>query len=280
MARNRMLKKDFFGDPKVGSLPLGCRLLFQSLWIFADDTGHGIAAPQLLKAQAFPYDDIAPGQISDWLGLLSKAGMVRCYEVSGQEYFQVLNFAKHQVISRPSHFAYPKPNQEPLPKSSGGTQGALSEHSMRPPAVLNEEAWLKGKIKRKDKEESGSANAPQHFANRKISDTRFEALKKSYIEGFAKKSPNLKPPFDGSDAKSLQGLLTRQPEAMEEVLISWLKNAFDSHDVPPLRPMFRLREFCSHAEKFANGPLRRGGAPVRSALSDNSEASRLEEMAQ
>lgn len=128
-------------------------------------------------------------------------------------------------------------------------------------------------------EEKGAA-APRHFANPKMPDPRFDGLKKIYIAEFEKKSPNLKAPFDASDGKMLKKLLERQSDVTCEDLVVWLKNAFASDDTPPLRPQFRLREFCAHAEKYARGPLKRGGAPVRSALSDNSEASRLGELAQ
>jgi len=142
-----MLKKDFFGDPKVGSLPFGCRLLFQSLWVYADDTGHGVAAPKLLKAQAFPYDEITADQISEWMNLLSTVDMVQCYEVKGQQYFEVVNFAKHQVVSRPSSFEHPKPIQGTFNERSGSPQGALRDGSMSAPLLLKEDSSLKIKGK-------------------------------------------------------------------------------------------------------------------------------------
>lgn len=123
-------------------------------------------------------------------------------------------------------------------------------------------------------------DAPRHFGIPKMPDPRFDGLKQIYTAEFEKKSPALKAPFDASDGKMLKNLLERQSGATCENLVLWLKNAFASDDVPPLRPMFRLREFCAHAEKFANGPLKRGGAPVRSARADSAESSLLGELAQ
>lgn len=129
MARNRLLKKETFSDPKVGSLPLGARLLFMALWINADDTGHGVADTRLLKAQAFPYDaDITSEIVEDWLGKMVDLRIVSLYQVAGQSYFEVTNFLKHQVISRPSKFEYPKPPAA-LIEHSVSTPGALTEHS-------------------------------------------------------------------------------------------------------------------------------------------------------
>jgi hypothetical protein len=131
------------------------------------------------------------------------------------------------------------------------------------------------------REEEGSeeecAGAQSHFENPKIADPRFAVVRGVYLEEFGKRSPNLKAPFDASDGKTLKSLLNRQPAASAEELSAWLRNAFASDDVPPLRPAFRLREFCAHAEKYANGPLKRGGAAVvRSAAADSGESSRLD----
>lgn len=129
MARNRLLKKEFFSDPKVGSLPPAARLLFEALWVYSDDTGHGVADSRLLKAQAFPYDsDVTPEMIDEWLRQMVGAGMVILYDVARQHYFEVTNFLKHQVISRPSKFEYPKPPAA-LSELSASTPGALNEHS-------------------------------------------------------------------------------------------------------------------------------------------------------
>jgi hypothetical protein len=131
--------------------------------------------------------------------------------------------------------------------------------------------------RQEDVSEEGCASAQGHFENPKISDPRFAVVRGVYLEEFGKRSPNLKAPFDASDGKTLKSLLNRQPAATAEELSGWLKNAFASDDVPPLRPAFRLREFCAHAEKYANGPLRRGGAAVlRSAAADSTESSRLD----
>ncbi len=278
MARNRMLKKDFFGDPKVGSLPLGCRLLFQSLWVFADDSGHGISDVRLLKAQCFPYDpDITPEHVSAWFELLCQAGMVREYEIAGQQYFEVVNFSKHQIINRPSQFCYPKPTHRAVNEYSLSTPTVLTEDRVSTPAPLTDERESKrGKGKNKGKGKKDGAGAPGHFENRKTPDARFDPLKAAYVDAFERKSPNLKAPFEASDGKMLNDLLSRQPQATCDQLAGWLNNAFASDDVPPLRPRFRLREFCAHAEKYANGPLKRGGAAIRSAAVDGVQASRLE----
>jgi hypothetical protein len=263
MPRNRMLKKDFFGDPKVGNLPLGCRLLFQSLWIFADDTGHGIADARLLKAQCFPYDpEITPDQVQSWLDLLSQTDMVRQYQIAGQKYFEVVNFAKHQIINRPSGFAYPKPNHRAITEDSLSAPVPLTDEVVSTPVPLTDERERK-RVKGKNKGNKECAGARGHFANRKMDDPRFIAVRDLYITEFEKKAPGLKAPFDARDAKLLSYLLKRQPKVNFEDLASWLRNAFASEATYPLQANFRLREFCSHAEKYSDGPLKRAGAAAR-----------------
>jgi hypothetical protein len=44
----------------------------------------------------------------------------------------------------------------------------------------------------------------------------------------------------------------------------------------PLQKNFRMREFCSHAEKYQNGPLKRRGLPSRDAAIDERQAAQIE----
>jgi hypothetical protein len=287
MARNRLIKKEFFRDPKIGALPFGCRLLFQALWIAADDTGHAVADRRLIKGEAFPYDDeVTQETVADWLGLLADAGMIVLYEVAGQKYLHIVNFLRHQTINKPSKFEYPKPVPVGMPEHSVSTTVAVTEDSRSGVVVLNEDSvsatvLLTDERERRKRKENGkdkkrSAGVRGHFENRKMSDARFDPLKRLFVEEFERKSPNLKAPFNGGDAKMLQDLLKRQPQATVDELSGWLQNAFASDDVPPLRPAFRLREFCAHAEKFAKGPLRRGGATLRSAAVDEKQAAQID----
>jgi hypothetical protein len=135
MARNRLIKKEFFRDEKVGSLPLGARLLFISLWIQADDSGNAVADPRLMKAEAFPYDaEISAQNVEEWIAHLEKFGMVKRYEASGQRYLNVCNFKKHQVINRPSKLKHPKMStpralSESSSSATGNAHGALTHQS-------------------------------------------------------------------------------------------------------------------------------------------------------
>jgi hypothetical protein len=142
MPRNRMIKREFFRDAKVGALPLGARLLFISSWIQADDIGNCVGEPCLMKAEAFPFDEtVLTAEVEEWIGKLESLGMVLKYEVAGQRYLNIRNFLRHQVIDRPSKFRYPVPN----------TQRRLDESSLLPQRASSEDSVLKVKVKVNEK---------------------------------------------------------------------------------------------------------------------------------
>lgn len=149
-----MLKREFFRDEKIASLSLGARLLFQSLWCEADDTGNGRADARLLKSEAFPYDEFTANQVEEWLQEIVTLKMVRLYEVGGARYYGVVNFLRHQTIDRPSKFRHPAPPP-------------LAEHSPKARRTLDEYSAMKEKGKEKEKgkgnEEKGYAAKPAAF---------------------------------------------------------------------------------------------------------------------
>lgn len=97
-------------------------------------------------------------------------------------------------------------------------------------------------------------------------DPRHTAIIEVYVVEFERRHPSLRAPVDGSDGKALRELLRQQSTASTEEITTWLLNAFNSDDVPPLRPCFRLREFASHALKYTRGPLHRSGSRASGAL--------------
>ncbi|MGH9712642.1 MAG: hypothetical protein ACRD5M_05010 [Candidatus Acidiferrales bacterium] len=134
---------------------------------------------------------------------------------------------------------------------------------------------------------SGSSKAlpsANQFANRKISngdpDPRFASFKDYYFSEFQNRFRDVKPAFDASDGSAIKRLLKQQRDAATETLISWLRNAFESDDVPPLRPGFRMREFCAHATKYTTGPILRTGSCRTTSDWDNSQQGKFEKIVQ
>lgn len=102
MARNRTIKPTFWSDVKIGELKRDARLLYIGLWNFADDCGVVSADSRFLKASIFPFDDIRPRDIDDWLKSLETSGMIIPIVYDGKAFYAIPNFGKHQVICRPN----------------------------------------------------------------------------------------------------------------------------------------------------------------------------------
>jgi hypothetical protein len=275
MPRNRLIKHEFWRDEKIGNLSHSARLLFVSLWTYADDAGNGRADARLLRSQAFPYDaDVTAENVEAWLQEIAGLGMIVLYEVGGARFYSVKNFLRHQVINRPSKFRLPEP-----PKMDASAPEQLNEDSRSSTGRHTDESKRKRERKRVEKQ-SASALSPQPgFENLKIEDPRFRPIVEAYFEEFRKRFGDVKPDFDQSDAKVLNSLLKRRQETAA-TLKTWLIDAFESDDVPPLRPRFRLREFCAHAVKFANGPIRKSGSRARTRNLEDVDPGKFDEVVQ
>ena len=92
MARARTLKPGFFIDGDLGELKMEARYLFEGLWCLADKAGRLKDKPRDIKVQVLPWDDF---DVDKLLDDLSPKFIIR-YEVKGQRYIQINNFAKHQ----------------------------------------------------------------------------------------------------------------------------------------------------------------------------------------
>ena len=103
MARTRTIKPEFWTDEKIGSLPLGARLLFIGLWTQADDYGVVKGNAVLLKSLIFPYDEeLKASQVQEWLQSLVAVKALIPIKYNDEQYYYIRTFKKHQVINRPS----------------------------------------------------------------------------------------------------------------------------------------------------------------------------------
>ena len=157
MARNRMIKVEFWSDQKIGHLTPLARLLFIGMWNFADDSGVCRANPIYLKSQVFPYDNISKPDMDKALKELTCGGLIKCAEYSGEDFLLISNFKKHQQINRPSKFRYISDNEDNLLElfNSVSTHTLLSEHSL---------TKVKEKVKEKVKVNDSRKPAPAHSA--------------------------------------------------------------------------------------------------------------------
>lgn len=154
MARNRMIKADFWADEKIGNISTLARLLFIGTWNFADDGGICRANEVYLRNNIFPYDDMSTDAITKAIQELCSSGVVVLLEYSGERYLKIKNFSKHQTINKPSKFRY-------IVESEAAYKGSL--------VAVEEQSPLKEKEKEKEEgkdiEEETATTSAEEFIN-------------------------------------------------------------------------------------------------------------------
>lgn len=93
MARARNIKPGFFTNDDLAECDPYARILFVGLWTIADREGRLEDRPKKIKVLTLPFDDV---NIDSLLATLSQKGFINRYQVEGQEYIQIVNWAKHQ----------------------------------------------------------------------------------------------------------------------------------------------------------------------------------------
>jgi hypothetical protein len=124
--RIRTLKPETWQDERVGNLSRDARLLFVGLITMADDEGRLRALPALILGHCFPYDADALRRLEAWMAEIAASGLVERYEVGGTPYAQIIGWAKHQKINRPSPSGIPP---APSTESSVNDHGTDTEGS-------------------------------------------------------------------------------------------------------------------------------------------------------
>ncbi|HOT98928.1 MAG TPA: hypothetical protein PKZ83_17530 [bacterium] len=110
MARNRIIKPEFWADAKVGRLSFGARLLYIAMWNFADDYGTISASPRRLLGDAFENDEsVTLENVQGWLTEIETQGQIRKYTANEKDWYEIVHFKDHQRISHKSTRVNPKP---------------------------------------------------------------------------------------------------------------------------------------------------------------------------
>lgn len=102
MARNRMIKPEFWEDEKVGELSFGARLLFIGSLNYADDEGFLRWNTEYLQSSIFIYDKLSKNKIKSFMKELENLKIVEVFETKNHFFVaKIKNFTKHQKISHP-----------------------------------------------------------------------------------------------------------------------------------------------------------------------------------
>ena len=102
MARIRTIKPEFWRDEKLSSISAEAALLAVGLLNHCDDEGYFNAHPKLVESDVFPLRILA-NNTTVLLRELSGIGYIDVFSGSdGKTYGKIVNFAKHQVINKPT----------------------------------------------------------------------------------------------------------------------------------------------------------------------------------
>ncbi len=135
MARNRMVKADFWVSEQIVSCSRDARLLFIGLWCFCDDAGVHPASLKRLKMEVFPGDNCSEDDIKHWLDELLQYGLIREYAVQENLYWIVTGWKKHQKIDKPT-YRFPVPKSELKEVSNDSKQLILANNSTRSSRIV------------------------------------------------------------------------------------------------------------------------------------------------
>jgi hypothetical protein len=113
MARNRIIKPEFWSDVKIGRLSFGSRLLYIAMWNFADDYGILSASPRKLLGEAFENDEsVKLEDVVKWISEIESVGCIKRFSSEGKEWFEIVKFSEHQHVKYKSTRMNPKPPEE------------------------------------------------------------------------------------------------------------------------------------------------------------------------
>ncbi len=109
MARQRMVRPEFFDSDSLAECSYAARLAFIGLWCFSDDHGHAKASVRKLRKKVFPNEDMTDDEFEGYLSELESVGCIKHYEVEGEGYIEVVNFDVYQTVRHPSKTTIPEP---------------------------------------------------------------------------------------------------------------------------------------------------------------------------
>ena len=110
VARGRMVPQSLSTDPRMGQLSLKAALLYDRLWINADDQGRLSGNPNEIKYATCPnVDQIAKSEIPELLKEMEEAGLIKLYTTSRQKAIQMLDWWEEQKLQWAWPSRYPPP---------------------------------------------------------------------------------------------------------------------------------------------------------------------------
>lgn len=108
---NRILREGILTSDRVNELGYDSEVFYRRLMSVVDDYGRFDARPVMLKAACYPLrvDRVREADISRWIAICEKAGLIALYAVNGKQYLELADF-RQQQRAQPK---YPPPSNCP-----------------------------------------------------------------------------------------------------------------------------------------------------------------------
>ena len=104
----------------MGQLGPIAALVYQALWVSADDYGTARADPEQLKGDMFTWwPGVSCADIAQGLRSLAQSGRIACYRIGDETYARVVKWDEHQKVHMPGKFRYPTGGVELSPDVVG-----------------------------------------------------------------------------------------------------------------------------------------------------------------
>ncbi|GAA1578932.1 hypothetical protein [Leucobacter aridicollis] len=165
--RIRSIKPEFWRSQDISRLIIEDRLLFIGLWSYVDDNGVGEDRVPMIAADLFA-DDIQRdpsetfARVSRGLARLFEGGQIVRFSNDGRDYFEILEWKKHQRIDKPGKSRLPHHDAE------GSTIATLSRDTREnlAPGTGNREQGSGNEGAGDQGGASAAPSAPSHFCKR------------------------------------------------------------------------------------------------------------------
>lgn len=147
MARNRMIKPEFWSSETLMSVSRDSRLTFIGLWNFCDDYGFCINSNRRIMGDIYPYDDtVTDTKIKQWVNELLEKKLLIPVDYKGKHLLFVKGWGEHQTVQHKS-----KRSHIHVDDLEGVIKDSLKSHESLIEVYLESHA---PKRKKKEKEES------------------------------------------------------------------------------------------------------------------------------
>lgn len=103
MARNRMIKPEFWTSKTISKLSYEARLLFIGMWNFSDDYGVSLYNTRKILGDIFPNEQkINESKIEDLLQELMTQGLIYPVSYDESNYLIISSWEEHQIVPNPN----------------------------------------------------------------------------------------------------------------------------------------------------------------------------------